>query len=131
MKSLRRVNLDAFWSREPTTVSQNLGKIKRARQIAHEMGISNSQIPKLGPWKLEENFGDGAAVIMVRQSMDPGITEDTVQYETVQKNRSAFVNLYQVSVENARTAVIGGKDGKNQLLMGMPALCTLLQLSKS
>jgi hypothetical protein len=35
IKSLRRVNLDAFWIREPTTVSQNLGKVNRALQIAH------------------------------------------------------------------------------------------------
>jgi hypothetical protein len=27
LKCLRRVNLDAFWSREPSMVSQNLGKI--------------------------------------------------------------------------------------------------------
>jgi hypothetical protein len=37
MRSLRGVNLDVFWSREPKTVSQNLGKINRALQIAHEM----------------------------------------------------------------------------------------------
>jgi hypothetical protein len=34
--------------------------------------------------------------------------------------KSAFVNLYQASVENARTVVIGGKDGKKQLVMGVP-----------
>jgi hypothetical protein len=34
--------------------------------------------------------------------------------------KSAFVNLYQASVENSSTAVIGGKDGKKQLVMGVP-----------
>jgi hypothetical protein len=34
--------------------------------------------------------------------------------------KSAFVNLYQASVDNASTAVIGGKDGKKQLAMGVP-----------
>jgi hypothetical protein len=34
--------------------------------------------------------------------------------------KSAFVNLYQASVENASTLVIGGKDGNKQLLMGVP-----------
>jgi hypothetical protein len=77
-------------------------------------------MPKLGPWKLEDEFGAGAAAIMARHSMDPGITEDTVQFETVRKMKSAFVNLYQASVENASTAVIGGKDGKKQLVMGVP-----------
>jgi hypothetical protein len=52
--------------------------------------------------------------------MDPGITEDTVQFETMRKMKSSFVNLYQASVENASTAVIGGKVGKKQLVMGVP-----------
>jgi hypothetical protein len=120
MKSLRRVNLDAFWNREPTMVFQNLGKVNWDLQIAREMGMSNPPMPKLGPWKLEDEFGAGAAAIMARHSMDPGITEDTVQFETVRKMKSAFVNLYQASVENTSTAVIGGKDGKKQLVMGVP-----------
>jgi hypothetical protein len=120
MKSLRRVNLDAFWSRETTTVSQNLEKINRSLQIAHEMGMYNPPMYKLGPWKLEDEFGAGAAAIMARHFMDPGITEDTVQYETVRKMKLAFVNLYQASVENAITAVIGGMGVESQLVMGGP-----------
>jgi hypothetical protein len=50
--------------------------------------------------------------------MDPGITEDTVQYETVRKMKLAFVNLYQASVDNASTAVIGGMDVESQLVTG-------------
>jgi hypothetical protein len=38
-KCLRRVNLDAFWNREPSTIKQNLGKVNRALQIAHELGM--------------------------------------------------------------------------------------------
>jgi hypothetical protein len=120
MKCLRRVNLDAFWSREPTTIKQNLGKINRVSQIAHEMGMRDPPIPKLGHWKLVDEFGPAAATIMVNHSLDPGVTETTVQFETVRKMKSAFVNLYQASVQNEISAVIGGKDGKNQLIMGVP-----------
>jgi hypothetical protein len=102
-------------------VAQNLGKVNRDLQIAHEMGMSNPPMPKLGPWKLEDDFGDGAAAIMARHSMEPGIMEDTVQFETVRKMKSAFVNLYQASVENASTAVIGGKDEKSNWLWGYPS----------
>jgi hypothetical protein len=84
------------------------------------MGMRNPPMPKLGPWKLEDEFGAGAAVIMARHPMDTGITEDTVQYETVRKMKSAFFNLYQALVENASTAVIGGRDEKSQLVMGVP-----------
>jgi hypothetical protein len=52
--------------------------------------------------------------------MDPGVTESTVQFETVRKMKSAFVNLYQASVDNASTAVIVGKEGEKQLVMGVP-----------
>jgi hypothetical protein len=120
MKSLRQVNLDAFWSREPTTVSQNLGKINRALQISHDMGMYNPPMPKLGTWKLEDEFSAGEEAIMASHYIDPGITEDTVQHETVRKMKSAFVNLYHASVDNAITAVIGGRDGKMQLVMGVP-----------
>jgi hypothetical protein len=77
-------------------------------------------MPKLGPWKLVEEFGTAAATIMVKHSLDPGVTETTAQYENVRKTKSAFVNLYQASVENESSAVIGGKDGKKQLIMGVP-----------
>jgi hypothetical protein len=82
--------------------------------------MSNPPLPSLGPWKLEDEIGAGAAVIMAKHSMDPGVTESTVQFETVRKMKSAFVNLYQVSVDNASTAVIGGKEGLKQLVMGVP-----------
>jgi hypothetical protein len=75
-------------------------------------GLADCPWDKLGPWKLEDEFGAGAAAIMARHSMDPGITEDMVQYETVRKMKLAFVNLYQTSVENVITVVIGGRIGK-------------------
>jgi hypothetical protein len=100
MKCLRRVNLDAFWSREPTTIKQNLGKVSRALQIAHELGMWDPPMPKLGPWKLVHEFGAAAATIMVKHSLDPGVMETMVPFETARKMKSAFVNLYQTSVEN-------------------------------
>jgi hypothetical protein len=101
-------------------VSHNLGKINRALQTAHELGMLNPPLPNLGPWKLEDEFGAGAAVIMVKHSMDPGVTESTVQFETVRKMKSAFVNLYQASVDNTSMTVIGGKEVGKQLVMGAP-----------
>jgi hypothetical protein len=77
-------------------------------------------MPKLGHRKLFNEFGAAAATIMVNHSLDPGVKETTVQFETVRKVKSAFVNLYQASVESESSAVIGGKDGKKQLIMGVP-----------
>jgi hypothetical protein len=82
--------------------------------------MSNPPLPKLDPWKLEDEFGAGVAVIMAKHSLDPVMTESTVQFETVRNVKPAFVNLYQASVDNASVAVIRGKDGKKQLVMGVP-----------
>jgi hypothetical protein len=67
-----------------------------------------------------DEFGAAAATIIVKHSLDPGVTETTVQFETAKKMKSAFVNLYQASVENKSSVVIRGKDGKKQLIMGVP-----------
>jgi hypothetical protein len=57
---------------------------------------------------------------MVKHSLDPGVMEDMVQYETVRKIKSAFVNMYHASVENKGLSIIGGKDGKTLLVLGAP-----------
>jgi hypothetical protein len=59
---------------------------------------------------------------MVKHSLDPVVTEDTVQYETVQKMKSAFVNMYHTSMENKGTAIIGGKDANKLLVLGSASL---------
>jgi hypothetical protein len=48
----------------------------------------------LGPWPVEDKFGMGADIVLLKHSLDPGVTETTVQYNNVQKMKSAFVNLY-------------------------------------
>jgi hypothetical protein len=57
---------------------------------------------------------------MAKHSINPGVTESTVQFETVRKMKSAFVTLYQGYADNASTAVIGGKEGGKQLVTGVP-----------
>jgi hypothetical protein len=120
LRCLMRVSVDAFWSREPTTISQNLSKINPALQIAHTLGLKTPPVPKLGPLKLEDEFRAAAAAKILKHSLDPGVTEYTVQFETVRKMKSAFVNMYHASVENESTSIVGGKDGEKQLVLGAP-----------
>jgi hypothetical protein len=117
---IRRVILDAFWSREPTTIGHNLSKVNRVLQISHELGLDKPPVPRLAPWPVEEKFGMGAAIVLLKHSLDPGVNETTVQYNTVRKMKSAFVNLYHVSVENQGSAIFGGRDGKWFVSMDAP-----------
>jgi hypothetical protein len=74
IKRPRTLSVDAFWSREPTTVSQNMGKINRDLQIAHELGMKTIPAPKLGHLKIKDAFGAVAAVIMANHSLDLEVT---------------------------------------------------------
>jgi hypothetical protein len=48
LKCLQRVNLDAFWSREPSTIYHNIEKLSRALKIAHELGMRTPPHPQAG-----------------------------------------------------------------------------------
>jgi hypothetical protein len=109
---IRRANLDAFWSREPTTIGHNLSKINLVLQIFHELGLDNPPVPMLGTWPVEDNFGMGAAIVLLKHSLDPGVTETTVQYN--------FLIFYHALVENQGSAIVGGRDGKRFVSMDAP-----------
>jgi hypothetical protein len=117
---IRRANLDAFWSREPTTIGHNLSKVNRVLQISHELGLDKPPVPRLGPWSVEDKFGMGDAVVLLKHSLDPVATKTTVQYNTVRKMKSAFVNLYHASLENQGSAIVGERDGKRFMSMDAP-----------
>jgi hypothetical protein len=48
-RCLQRVSLDAFRSREPTRISQNLVKINRALQIPNGVGFKDAAGAIIGP----------------------------------------------------------------------------------
>eukprot|EP00980_Cylindrotheca_fusiformis_P031013 scaffold25703_cov171-Cylindrotheca_fusiformis.AAC.2 len=93
---IRQANLDAFWSREPSTVAANLSQARRLEVMGDEVGIK-SMSPAMGPFPLEDTFGMKAAYAVLRRSLDPGKTEDTVQFATARKMRSTFSNVYHSS----------------------------------
>ena len=94
----RRVSLDAFWSREPSTVRHNLGLIKRAARSEVKFDCNNKLIPALGPHPLMDKPGMGACVLVLDKSMDKGRYDPTVQWETFRKMRSTLTNIGQVGL---------------------------------
>jgi hypothetical protein len=112
MDLIIQASLDAFWSREPATIGNNLAKINGVLQIAHELGLKNPPVPILGPWPVEDNFGMGAAIVLLKHPLGHGVTETEVQYSTVRKMKSALINIYHASVENQINYIVRGRDGK-------------------
>jgi hypothetical protein len=62
----------------------------------------------------------GAAIVLLKHSLDPGVTETTVQYNTVRKMKSTFVNLYHASMEKQGSTIVRERDGKRFVSMDAP-----------
>jgi hypothetical protein len=78
---MRRANLDAFWSREKTTVSYNLQEALQMEWMTFQLGLPTIT-PPMGPGPLEDNLGMKAMMVVLDRSLNKGVYEDTVQWDT-------------------------------------------------
>jgi hypothetical protein len=53
---IRRVNLDMFWSREPSTVGNTLRALEKGRKISEGLGLEPVQL-SVGPWPVADTCG--------------------------------------------------------------------------
>ena len=96
---IRRLNLDAIWSREPSTIKANLRSLAKLISTCETAGIKPN-IPLLGPLPFKDNFGYFIAFSMLVHSRNPGKHSKLyTQFATIRKQRSSFSNLYMASRE--------------------------------
>ena len=96
---IRRLNLDAIWSREPSTIASNLRSLSKLISTCEVAGM-DPNLPSLGPLPFVDNFGYCVAFSMLVHSRQPGKHSKLyTQFATIRKQRSAFSNLYMASVE--------------------------------
>ena len=90
---VRRANLDAFWSRERSTVSQNRREGLRFVNICRTLGLAEDEAyPPRGPFPIEDTVGMKLACVMLVRSLDAGKNAKTVQFDTMRKLRSHISN---------------------------------------
>jgi len=106
LKCIRRVNLDAFWSREPGTVNGVLTEALRGLTIASQLGFAHALFQPRGPFPVEDTMGMAAAIIIVQRSLAKGRYSANVQYETIRKFRAAASNIYHSSVVGQDSVVM-------------------------
>ena len=104
LEYIRRASLDAFWSRETSTVKKNLGILWRAENFCERLSLK-SVSPPLGPFPLNDVLGMKAAIAVLDKSLDKGIYERLVQWETFRKTRSAITNVHQASAFGLTDAI--------------------------
>lgn len=94
---IRRVNLDAFWSRASTTVSNNLRLVKRLNNLADEVGLE-SPFVSYGPMPDEDHCGYQLAISMVLMSTRAGRYDKSyTQFETIRHLRSCLNSYDKIS----------------------------------
>ena len=94
---IRDANIDAFWGREESTVASNLREGIRMERTMERLGMP-SVTPPMGPFPLEDVFGMKMAVAVLDRSLDPGLYEQNVQWDTFRRLRSGGTNISQAGV---------------------------------
>ena len=98
---IRRVNLDSFWSRAPTTVANNLRLAKNLVNLPKAVGLDSPFI-SAGPCPSFDHCGYQIAISMILMSTKPGRYDRTyTQFDTIRHLRSCFSNYERASPKNA------------------------------
>ena len=112
LEFFRRASLDAFWSRASSTVKGNLAEGRRGQKFADRMRVP-CLVPEMGPFPLQDTMGMMCAASILDRSLDPGLTEDFVQWATFRGGRSFIPNATQAGVAGL-SEVVGGYE-KNRV----------------
>ena len=112
LEFFRRASLDAFWSRAASTVKGNLGEAKRSQRFCDRMGLP-CLIPEMGPFPLEDTMGMLSAAAILDRSLDRGVTERYVQWDTFRGARSLVTNATQAGISGLGDSV--GAYEKNRM----------------
>jgi hypothetical protein len=112
---IRRVNLDAFWSRASSTVKANTDRLRFCLKLSEMVGLQGPYIQE-GPLPSYDYCGYEVAIQMVLHSLRPGrYSPEYTQFETIRKDRSCFSNQVRASSKaNRQILSMGDAKGSYQ-----------------
>jgi hypothetical protein len=115
-------NIDAFWGREPATVTANRRNLDQLKKMRREVGLApTSLLPALGPHPDEDVQGISVAVAMLVKSMKPGRHNQAyTQFETMWKLRAAYSNMFHASACSNIDTITLGRDTAKSFLTTCP-----------
>jgi hypothetical protein len=112
--TIRRMILDAFWSRALSTVRANAKAIQKGCLLSASLGLVPPYLEP-GPLPPHDHCGYGVAIQMLLSSQEPGRYSSVYkQFDTIRRLKSAFGNQVRASgQENYLVAALGDSDGKS------------------
>ena len=115
---MRRAILDSLWSREPSTVRNNLTECRRAVKIGDMFGFHNTFV-SMGPFPIEDSWGLKEACILLHRSLDTGKNDVTIQFGTMRKLRSAFSNAFHTGKQSSGLVTMA-QDSRKTMVTDSP-----------
>ena len=114
---IRRVNLDAMWSRTTNTVVGNRDRIGLGLRLSDQVGL-DGPYEHFGPLPFKDHCGYEVAIQMVLHSRLPGrYSKDHTQFDTIRQLRTAYSNQVKAAPQaNWNTLAIGDSKGRYQRL---------------
>jgi hypothetical protein len=110
---IRRGKLDAFHSREKSTVEGNFGAMKRVITKSEMVGLRGGYPPP-GPFPFEDTCGYEVAVQMLLASKQPRKNAAAyTRFDTIRTYRSSFFGAWQVS-QAARGTLLASTDERGK-----------------
>ena len=117
MACIRRVNLDAMWSRTTNIVVGNRDRIRLGLRLSDQVGLEGPY-EHFGPLPFKDHCGYEVAIQMVLHSRLPGrYSKDHTQFDTIRQLRTAYSNQVKAAPQaNWNTLAIGDSKGRYQRL---------------
>jgi hypothetical protein len=112
--TIRRMILDAFWSRATSTVRSNARIIQRGCELSKSLGLDPPYLEP-GPLPYHDHCGYGVALQMLLASQEPGRYSSAYkQFDTIRRLKTCYGNQVRASGQaNAVVTAIGDSDGKS------------------
>lgn len=103
---IRRVILDVFWEKEPSTVSGMLQVFLRAQTSARHLGITPRFLTCKTPWPLADEVGFGEAMLLLWDSVQVIQNKGgNRQFDTIRKLRSMSANIQGASCHQSKEGI--------------------------
>ena len=94
---IRQVNLDVFWSRQPSTVAQNLREFRDQARQGEDFGFA--AFDPIGPFGKAYDSGMRTALGVLFKSQKPGRHEKKRKFSAARKARTIHTNVFKASAK--------------------------------
>ena len=102
---IRGAILDACWSRETSTVSSNLNRLRLDYHDSMDSMSMKDPLPVLGRNDVSDKVGMKAAMMTLNASLREGRYTSNLQYDSMRRTQTWYTNAYEAG-ENTETKSI-------------------------